>query len=181
MLSPAAAQPHHRYALGRNCPVLPGCGDAARVRSVQHSVRNTSGSEYVQVPHAARRARRRASRKLNRTERGRAAGAGGAAAPWNPPTVADTKRRFYEAFRKPVPGFYNNIIQELLVQQHLMRYNRKYRYDEVRLGGGRAEGVGQGGGVCACAYQTRRRLPASEAVALAACGGQHFHRRSKVA
>ena len=53
--------------------------------------------------------------------------------------MADTKRRFYEAFRKPVPGFYNNIIQELLVQQHLMRYNRKYRYDEVRLGGERAE------------------------------------------
>ncbi len=46
--------------------------------------------------------------------------------------MADTKRKFYEAFRKPVPGLYNNIIQELLVQQHLMRFNRTYRYDEVR-------------------------------------------------
>ena len=60
---------------------------------------------------------------------GRRAGDG---APWNPPTVADTKRKFYEAFRKPVPGIYNNIIQELLVQQHLMRWNKKYTYDEVR-------------------------------------------------
>ena len=62
---------------------------------------------------------------------GRRAGEG---APWNPPTVADTKRKFYEAFRKPVPGIYNNIIQELLVQQHLMRWNKKYTYDEVRCG-----------------------------------------------
>ena len=58
----------------------------------------------------------------------------GGGAPWNPPTVADTKRKFYEAFRKPVPGIYNNIIQELLVQQHLMRWNKKYTYDEVRCG-----------------------------------------------
>jgi len=46
--------------------------------------------------------------------------------------VADTKKKFYETFRKPIPGLYNNVIQELLVQQHIMRYNRKYRYDEVR-------------------------------------------------
>lgn len=31
-----------------------------------------------------------------------------------------------------MPGIYNNIIQELLVQQHLMRWNKKYTYDEVR-------------------------------------------------
>ncbi len=53
-------------------------------------------------------------------------------ADWNPPTVADTKKRFYETFRKPIPGLYNNVIQELLVQQHIMRYNKKYRYDEVQ-------------------------------------------------
>ena len=58
----------------------------------------------------------------------------GAGAPWNPPTVADTKRKFYEAFRKPVPGIYNNIVQELLVQQHLMRWNKKYTYDGVPHG-----------------------------------------------
>ena len=54
-----------------------------------------------------------------------------AGADWSPPTVADTKKTFYETFRKPVPGLYNNVIQELLVQQHIMRYNKKYRYDEV--------------------------------------------------
>ena len=53
-------------------------------------------------------------------------------ADWKPPTVADTKRRFYESFRRPVAGIYNNVIQELLVQQHIMRYNRKYSYDAVR-------------------------------------------------
>ena len=57
-------------------------------------------------------------------------------ADWKPPTVADTKRRFYETFRRPVAGIYNNVIQELLVQQHIMRYNRKYSYDAVRRSGG---------------------------------------------
>ena len=49
-----------------------------------------------------------------------------------PPTVADTKAKFYKAFSTPIPSIYNNVIQELLVQQHLMRYNRKYQYDPVR-------------------------------------------------
>ena len=47
--------------------------------------------------------------------------------------MADTKRKFYEAFRRPVAGIYNTVIQELLVQQHIMRYNRAYSYDAVRL------------------------------------------------
>ena len=47
--------------------------------------------------------------------------------------MADTKRKFYETFRKPVPGIYNNVIQELLVQHHIMRYNKKYQYDEVSI------------------------------------------------
>lgn len=59
--------------------------------------------------------------------------AGNITADWNPPTVADTKRKFYETFRKPVSGIYNNVIQELLVQQHIMRYNKKYQYDEVSI------------------------------------------------
>ncbi|KAK9823138.1 hypothetical protein WJX72_000536 [[Myrmecia] bisecta] len=48
-----------------------------------------------------------------------------------PPTVADTKQKFLQAYRKPVPGVYTTIVQELLVQQHLMRYNKSYQYDEV--------------------------------------------------
>lgn len=59
-------------------------------------------------------------------------------AEWNPPTVADTKKKFYETFRRPVPAIYNAIIQELLVQQHIMRYNKDYSYDAVsRLAPGR--------------------------------------------
>lgn len=49
-----------------------------------------------------------------------------------PPTVADTKAKFYKAFSTPIPSIYNNVILELLVQQHLMRYNTKYQYDPVR-------------------------------------------------
>lgn len=47
------------------------------------------------------------------------------------PTVSDTKAAFLNKFRKPVPSIYNNVIQELLVQQHLMRYNQTYKYDAV--------------------------------------------------
>ncbi len=45
--------------------------------------------------------------------------------------MAETKRNFYEAFSRPIPGIYSNVIQELLVQQHIMRYNKSYSYDEA--------------------------------------------------
>ncbi|KAG0504463.1 hypothetical protein KC19_11G160300 [Ceratodon purpureus] len=47
------------------------------------------------------------------------------------PTVADTKGAFIKSYRKPIPSIYSNVIQELLVQQHLMRYNTTYMYDPV--------------------------------------------------
>lgn len=47
------------------------------------------------------------------------------------PTVADTKSKFIQTYRKPIPSIYSNVIQELLVQQHLMRYNTTYKYDPV--------------------------------------------------
>eukprot|EP00898_Chlorokybus_atmophyticus_P002287 jgi/Chlat1/3059/Chrsp21S00240 len=60
------------------------------------------------------------------------------------PTVADTKRAFLQNFSKPLPSIYNNVIQELLVQQHLVRqefvcallctkplYNVNYQYDPI--------------------------------------------------
>ena len=50
---------------------------------------------------------------------------------WSPPTVSDTKSAFYENFKKPIPPIYNTVIQELLVQQHLMRWNKNYQFDEV--------------------------------------------------
>lgn len=48
-----------------------------------------------------------------------------------PPTVSDTKEKFYQAFRRPLNPIYNTVVQELLVQQHIIRYNRKYHYDAV--------------------------------------------------
>ncbi|KAH9323889.1 hypothetical protein KI387_018528, partial [Taxus chinensis] len=47
------------------------------------------------------------------------------------PTVAETKLAFLKAYKRPIPNIYNNVIQELIVQQHLMRYKMTYQYDEV--------------------------------------------------
>lgn len=52
-------------------------------------------------------------------------------AAWAPPTVADTKRAFVEKYPKPIPGIYSTVLNELLVQQHLVRHSIKYKYDEV--------------------------------------------------
>ncbi|KAJ3670288.1 hypothetical protein LUZ60_010612 [Juncus effusus] len=48
-----------------------------------------------------------------------------------PPTVAETKQSFLTSYKRPIPSIYNTVLQELLVQQHLMRYKRTYRYDPV--------------------------------------------------
>ncbi|CAI9757291.1 unnamed protein product [Fraxinus pennsylvanica] len=47
------------------------------------------------------------------------------------PTVSETKVNFLKAYKKPVPSIYNTVLQELIVQQHLMRYKSTYRYDPV--------------------------------------------------
>ncbi|CAA6672022.1 unnamed protein product [Spirodela intermedia] len=47
------------------------------------------------------------------------------------PTVSDTKMNFLKAYKRPIPSVYNTVLQELLVQQHLMRYKRTYQYDAV--------------------------------------------------
>jgi len=48
-----------------------------------------------------------------------------------PPTVSDTKAKFLEGYKKPIPAMYNSAVQELLVTQHLIRYNATYKYDKV--------------------------------------------------
>ena len=48
-----------------------------------------------------------------------------------PPTVSETKLNFLKAYKRPIPSIYNTVLQELIVQQHLMRYKRSYRYDAV--------------------------------------------------
>ncbi|XP_010904849.1 protein THYLAKOID FORMATION1, chloroplastic [Elaeis guineensis] len=48
-----------------------------------------------------------------------------------PPTVAETKLNFLKSYKRPIPSIYNSVLQELLVQHHLMRYKRTYQYDAV--------------------------------------------------
>ncbi|XP_078428568.1 photosystem II reaction center PSB29 protein [Wolffia australiana] len=47
------------------------------------------------------------------------------------PTVSDTKLNFLKGYKRPIPSIYNTVLQELLVQQHLIRYKRTYQYDPV--------------------------------------------------
>lgn len=47
------------------------------------------------------------------------------------PTVSETKSSFLKAYKRPIPSVYNTVLQELIVQQHLMRYKKTYRYDAV--------------------------------------------------
>lgn len=54
-----------------------------------------------------------------------------AAADFNPPTVADTKRKFVEAYPYAIPALYNNVLQELLVQMHFTRWAKSYSFDPV--------------------------------------------------
>ena len=48
-----------------------------------------------------------------------------------PPTVAETKMNFLRSYKRPIPSIYNTVLQELLVQQHLLRYKRTYQYDAI--------------------------------------------------
>ncbi|PWZ39833.1 Protein THYLAKOID FORMATION1, chloroplastic [Zea mays] len=48
-----------------------------------------------------------------------------------PPTVGETKLNFLKSYKRPIPSIYSTVLQELLVQQHLMRYKRTYQYDAV--------------------------------------------------
>ncbi|XP_039145941.1 protein THYLAKOID FORMATION1, chloroplastic [Dioscorea cayenensis subsp. rotundata] len=48
-----------------------------------------------------------------------------------PPTVSETKLHFLKTYKRPIPSVYNTVLQELLVQQHLMRYKKTYQYDAV--------------------------------------------------
>lgn len=48
-----------------------------------------------------------------------------------PPTVSETKRKFLELYRKPVPGIVNPQLQEFIVEQHFNVYNTNYVYTEI--------------------------------------------------
>jgi photosystem II biogenesis protein Psp29 len=46
-------------------------------------------------------------------------------------TVADTKQSFLKGYPRPIPAMYATVVQELLVQQHFMRYNSRYSYSPI--------------------------------------------------
>ncbi|ONK74640.1 uncharacterized protein A4U43_C03F8570 [Asparagus officinalis] len=48
-----------------------------------------------------------------------------------PPAVSETKMKFLKSYKRPIPSIYNTVLQELLVQQHLLRYKRTYQYDAI--------------------------------------------------
>ncbi|OVA07985.1 Photosystem II Psp29 [Macleaya cordata] len=47
------------------------------------------------------------------------------------PTVSDTKLNFLKVYNRPIPSVYNTVLQELIVQHHLIKYKSTYRYDAV--------------------------------------------------
>ncbi len=75
--------------------------------------------------------------------------------------MADTKRKFVEAYRFPIPAVYSGVIQELLVTQHLARYNTNYAYSAVRRGDPPA----------AAAATPLRHFRSTAATARRLCGG----------
>lgn len=47
------------------------------------------------------------------------------------PTVSDTKRAFYSRQTRPVNSVFRRVIEELLVEMHLLRVNEDFHYDAV--------------------------------------------------
>ena len=45
--------------------------------------------------------------------------------------MADTRQRFVEAYPYPIPSIWSVAINELLVNQHFVRYNSKYEYSKL--------------------------------------------------
>ena len=46
-------------------------------------------------------------------------------------TVADTKRKFVESYPFPIPSIWSVAVNELLVNQHFVRYSTKYSYSKL--------------------------------------------------
>lgn len=46
-------------------------------------------------------------------------------------TVSDTKRAFYGTHTRPVNSIYRRVVEELMVEIHLLRVNEDFRYDPV--------------------------------------------------
>lgn len=46
-------------------------------------------------------------------------------------TVSDTKRAFYTAFTRPINALYRRIVEELMVEMHLLSVNVDFSYDPI--------------------------------------------------
>ena len=46
-------------------------------------------------------------------------------------TVSDTKRAFYSIHARPVNSIYRRVVEELLVEVHLLNVNEDFRYDPI--------------------------------------------------
>jgi photosystem II biogenesis protein Psp29 len=49
----------------------------------------------------------------------------------NVPTVSDTKRAFYNHHARPITSVYRRVVEELMVEMHLLRVNTDFVYDPV--------------------------------------------------
>jgi photosystem II biogenesis protein Psp29 len=46
-------------------------------------------------------------------------------------TVSDTKRAFFNTYTRPVNSIYRRIVEELMVEMHLLGVNEDFRYDPI--------------------------------------------------
>lgn len=47
------------------------------------------------------------------------------------PTVSDTKRNFYNAHTRPINSIYRRVVEELMVEMHLLSVNVDFQYDPI--------------------------------------------------
>lgn len=47
------------------------------------------------------------------------------------PTVSDAKRAFYRSFTRPINPLYRRVIEEMLVEMHLLSVNSTFAYDPI--------------------------------------------------
>ena len=47
------------------------------------------------------------------------------------PTVSDTKRKFYQHHTRPIHSVYRQVVEELLVEMHLLSVNVDFSYDPI--------------------------------------------------
>lgn len=51
--------------------------------------------------------------------------------PSSVPTVSDTKRKFYNQYTRPINSIYRRVVEELMVEMHLLSVNADFHYDPI--------------------------------------------------